>query len=218
MLPGQMLLVPSLTDPTVTWIDANTSFANETTYNFGNFTAASSGLMIAVFLALGTNTRAVSSISIGGGAATIVVSNPSGNTRKFAIGARSVSVGAQNVTCTLSGDNGSSVGTGAAVGVWLMTNYGVVAPFSTNFASSVADNDTSMSMNYAVNGVGVFGACHNNNNGTTWSNATERFDANVGASRFSFADYKATNPETGTVVQAIWSGSVNCCGVGGTWR
>lgn len=166
------------------WLGANGSSSNQTTYNFGSFTAPVGGLMIACFVAGGADSRTVSSCSIGGSAATLDESGSSSQ-EKVAVASRSVSAGSHNVTVTLSGANGTNGA--AAVGIFLL-----VAPatgYTASQSSSAADSaQRTVSFNIPASGYAVYGAMRAfNSDDAAWSSADERYDATHGNIRATFA-------------------------------
>jgi hypothetical protein len=200
---------------TLTFINNATDVTDQTTYNFGNFTAASGGLMIVVFVAQGNQSRTVSSVSIGGTNGTIHNSNASLN-RKYAIASRVVSSGANNVSVTLSGNNGTTPK--AAVGVWLLTGYSSATPVATGADThGTGSSINTISLNTSAGGVAVFGSFNGNNEAITWSSATERYDANLSNSNVSFADLSPTAAETPHSQTADWASSEIGMAVGGSW-
>lgn len=155
--------------PILTWIGMATSAADGTTYDFGDFTAPSAGLMIVG--GWGRNTdgatnRTVSSISVGGTNATLHV-NPSGGSNPIALGSRAVAAGDHNVTLTLS-----ATMLRAAVAVWLLTRYAAAEPVDVDGTNNnTTSTSISATLDLAKDGVAVFMHFHNNDAGS-FSSAT----------------------------------------------
>jgi hypothetical protein len=219
MLPGMVPIIAGAAAGggalTLTYIGQATSTTDLTTYDFGNFNAPAAGLMIVAFEARGSGSRTVSSVSIGGTNGTIHNSNASAP-EKWALASRAVSAGNNNVTVTLSGSNGSSSTLG--VGVWLLENYASATPIGSDGNRATSGTGNSTAFNYDAGSFGVYGVFHNNNNATSWSSATSRFDANVGGGRISFADKFSASAITPHTETASWTGNNPNIGVGGSWK
>jgi len=183
----------------VTFINHASSNANLATYDFGDFTVAEDGLLVALFLARGNNAQTVPSFSIGGVSATIHHSNPN-DLDKRAIASKEVTAGDHNVTVALSGNNGN--GPGVGVGVYLITGYTSTTPVD---ADSLNAESTSLALqiNTGTNGVSVFGAMTLSIlTIESWSEAIESINQQISLIDYAFS-YKLTaiaeTPDTETV-------------------
>jgi hypothetical protein len=200
---------------TLTFINTAVNATDQTTYNFGNFTAASAGLMIVATLLQGNAARTVSSVSIGGVNGTIHNSNASLN-RKYALASRVVAAGAQAVSVTLSGNNGTTPN--ASCAVWLLTNYASATPTATGSDSHGSGSSiNTVAINISAGGKAVFGSWNGNTNSITWSSATERLDTNVNTQNHSYADYSAVAAESPHTETADWASDATGAAVGGSW-
>lgn len=201
--------------PVRTYIGSNTSSANQTTYDFGNFNAPTAGLMI-----IGTGNfgdaaanRTVSSVSIGGGAATIHV-NPSTGAQPSCIASRVVSSGNNNVTVTFSGQmqNGS-------VAVWLLTGYRSATPFDTDGINDSSSGTSRIAtLDCPDRSIAFYYINHHNNNLTTFSAGTERVDQTLEDAVFAAADRLLTNGGIGIQETMSWTGSERSGFSAAVWR
>lgn len=206
-----------------TYVGGATSTANSTTYDFGSFTIPRDGMVVVVFTAMGSDARTVSSVSIGGTNGTIDASNTSANS-KAAIAHRRVAAGSHNVSVTLSGVNGSvdEFGTGAGVGVYVLTGQASDTPNDTDVA---AETDTAQSRTVTVDiadhGVAIFGGMFGKNVGTAWSSATEDADTGIASGAacvVSFAHKTVTAAIAAHVETITWSGGNDKCrAIGAAW-
>ncbi len=115
---------------TLQYISSAASTADQTTYDFGNFSAGSDGLMIVVTGGRAATDRTVSSVSIGGTNGTIhVTSNANGNA--LVIASRVVSAGSQDVSVTFSAGV-----LRAWCSVYLLTGYSSTTPADTDAANN----------------------------------------------------------------------------------
>ena len=193
-----------------------TSSANLTTYDFGNVTVPTDGLLVVVFTAYGDSSRSVSSMSIGGSAVDGAVTG-AGSFSKSAIGWRVVSAGARNVTVVLSGANGTNPGATAAV--YLVTGYSSATPTATDAPANAVGSSYSASVNTLAGQVAVVGVVAVTATNFTFSSATEVYDTPIGASAHAHGYISSTvaaTPHTetatrssgnpgGRVIIAVWS-------------
>jgi hypothetical protein len=171
-LPGLILASPSLA-ASLAYIGSATNTADQTTYNFGNFTAPSAGIMIAGVAgrqSTAGQTRTVSSVSIGGSGATIHV-NPSGGNNAAAIASRFVGSGSQAVSATFSGGVNR-----AACFVWFLTRFHSASPVDTDGVNATSGTSNDISLNIRPGGGALYVAMHSAPNDTVFSSADEDAD------------------------------------------
>lgn len=215
---SQMVLMAANPSPplTLTYIGSATSTTSSTTINYGNFTAATDGLMIV--LVRGRNnsggTQSVTSVSIGGSLGSVHV-NPATANPMGAIASRVVSAGSNNVTAVYSGAAFNSI-----AAVWLLTGYSSATPYSTDGnGAAVSATSVTATLDIPAGGIGVFGCYHENANAHTWTNATEIDDVALATSyRYSWASTSSPALLTAQAVSAAWTGALTHRGiVGATW-
>jgi hypothetical protein len=212
MLPGLAPWVATSTGPKLTYIGSNSSSANSGTYNFGNFTAPTAGLMIVAAVGDSGSNRTVSSISIGGSNGTLHV-NPSLETCP-GIASRVVSAGTNAVSVTFSGSVSR-----AACFVWLLTGYESAAAVATasGGSNSSATSATVTLSSILAGGVAIYVAAAPAS--LSWGTATQRDNLNMESGAFaSGADKTATSRLTSDSEVASWSTSGNAGAAGVSWR
>lgn len=193
---------------TLTYIGANTSGTNATTYDFGNFTAASDGLMIVFAGGRSASAHTLSSISIGGSAGSLVGGGASA-IQSGAIGYRVVSAGANNVTVTFSAGI-----LRAGVQVYLLTGYASATPYDSDVQTG--NSPLTATLDFPANGVAVYGALSNGAAGTTWSAASEDADttitdnvnANIASAHKTASGAGNTETATKSTVEMVLSAAV----------
>lgn len=174
-LPGMFPGAPSLA-ASLAYIGSASNTTDQTTYNFGNFTAPSVGLMIAGVAARQSTagqTRTVSSVSIGGSGATIHA-NPSGGNNAAAVASRLVGSGSQAVSATFSGGVNR-----AACFVWFLTRFHSALPVDTDGINSTSGTSNDISLIIRAGGGAVYVAVHSALNDTVFSSAAEDADIAV---------------------------------------
>jgi hypothetical protein len=201
----------------LTYIGSATSTATAASVDFGNFNAATAGLMVVVFgSGAGVGSASVSSISIGGTNGALV-DNGNVSITHSSIAYREVSSGNNDVTVVLSATLSSSPG--RSVDVYLLTGYENIVPYDTSTANDTA-SATSKSVSLAIpdGGVGIAGIGHTNTNASTWTGLTADRDATVGGSRLTAASLSGkTNYDKLFTASASWTGAVRCSGVSASW-
>lgn len=180
MLPG---ITPAVSAGGIrkTWIGASTNGSTAASISFGNFTVpAGGGLLVTLLIVIGDNSRTMSSVSIGGSAATLHATHGASNFFKAAIASRVVAEGSHDVTAVLSGINNNSPRN--FCGCWLLNNYLSATPsfaqhlyngYTTGTVASSPAHDIpsrSVALYQAVEHPGP----------ATWSHAAE--DGNITAS------------------------------------
>lgn len=205
------------------YIGGGTFTTNASSYDFGNFVIPYDGLVVAAFTAMGSDSRTVSSIDIGGTNSTINVSNTSADS-KAAIASRRVAAGTHNVTVTLSATNGTvdEFGTGAAIGVFLLTGQASDTPNDTDIAAeTTAAQSRSVTVDISDHGVAIFGGMFGRNVGSSWSSATEDADTGIASGAAcvaTFAHKAVTTAIAGHTETVTWSGGNDMCRmIGAAW-
>jgi hypothetical protein len=153
--------------PKLIYLGSNISGSDLTTYDFGNFTAPLSGLLVVGNIGRSpSGNRNLSSVSIGGSAAT-VHANPGGEWNPAGISSLFVGPGSINVQATFSGGMDF-----AAAGVWLLPR--AQSGTSIGSAGSNHGNQTNTSISFDIPARGV--TCYVAwafTNPMTWGSATE---------------------------------------------
>lgn len=184
----------------ITYIGAGRSGANAVTYDFGNFNAATGGLMVVVFGGWSAIVGQVASVSIGGGAATIVTQNLTDNGYKGCIATRVVASGNQDVSVTLNNASNSFAGMGVAV-------YLVTGANATVFATDKKLGGTSFSFSYNTKSGGAVIAGGVSDNANTWGSLTSDIDTNVNGEFLSSAHGTPGSDETPHAESVTFSGN-----------
>lgn len=204
MLPGfgSLLLMPDITPPTITYLGASVVGGNPS-YSYGNFTAPRSGLFVFTHGNgnSGAQSRAISSATIGGVAATIL-QNQAG-WASTGIFAREVDAGTFGVVVNMNGSTGYN-----AVGyAFLVENYRSPTPVVTN---GIAQNSTTVSNSVTVNvpmaAAGICGHYHFTSNSITWTNANKISENSTGGNQIgSSATFTTTTSQSlNRTITASW--------------
>lgn len=196
---------------TLTYVTTLSSASDASSYNFGNVTAATDGLLVCVVVSRAGSAQNVSSVSIGGTNGALPVSN-SGLTNVAAIATRAVSAGDHNVTVNFSGTMAR-----CGVGVYLLTGYASATPSDTDIGQSTGSaNSRALTMDFPTGGKAVYGLFDGNDSNVVWSAATENYDVSPEANaRFSFANKTASG--AGNTETATWTSAANEVGVSAVW-
>ncbi|HEY6022051.1 MAG TPA: hypothetical protein VIY48_19940 [Candidatus Paceibacterota bacterium] len=201
---------------TLTYIGTAESVTTATSFDFGNFSAASSGLMIVVVVGRADNSPTISSISIGGTNGTVIdmTTLGLGANSLTGWGYRQVSSGLNDVTVTFSGSTGTN--TAVAVGVWLLTGNVNDTPYAYDIIETQAVTTASLSHGAAPKSVTLFAAVGKGTADETinsFSGATaEAADDEIGASgrHRRFARYEnATAAQVNRTETVTFSGTAN---------
>lgn len=205
----------SFFNPTLTFINSATTTNDSTTYNPGDFTAASDGVMIVIFGANGSNSRTVSSLSIGGTNGTLITGTTS--VLKLAIGYRAVTAGAQTVTITLSATNGSNSSIG--ITVWLLTGYASATAHDSDApASQTTVATVTATLDLPSGGIALFANVRNSTGATGWTSANDsNFETDVSSRHHAHAFIDPTATETNHAEAASWTGNQTARIVGASW-
>lgn len=193
---------------TATYITTLSTTSNSSTnYDLGNVTVPADGLLVVgVSCRSDATPRSITGVSLGGGAADIVVTTEEA-TNASVIAAREVQAGDRNVTVTVSG----SFVHNCAAHCYLLTGYLSATPVDTDVIKDDTTNPNSLTLDYPENGVGIYVANRDGSGALAdWSAAAENFDSFVDTGRRVCANKTASgagNEETVTFAAAsdAWS-------------
>jgi|APGre2960657404_1045060.scaffolds.fasta_scaffold06790_5 hypothetical protein len=194
--------------------DANT----RTTYTFTLSGTFSPGLYVIGTIAESTNlTVTVSSMTFNSNSMTEAIQSTIGSGTGTVVGIFSYrqtsSITNPVVTVTFSNSCAR-----ANIGVWRIDNNSNDTAFttdsSTGNASSLTNTVNNLNKNYVL--VSIFG--NSSKVGTTWTNATERYEAFSASSGGGGADYTATSSEASRTITATASASQPITLATAVWR
>lgn len=177
-------------------ISTATNSTNQTTHDFGNFNAPTSGVLVAVVTFWGANNATVSSVSIDGSTTgvTIQKSNSSSD-HKTVIASKAIATsGNKNITVTLSGTTGSFAS--AACSGFIMTGALEAQTASVEQSGSGASNPDNMVLNTTTSGVEFYTYVSGTNKQPASTGATIDYTASVNASWHSHGHRLTTAGET----------------------
>jgi hypothetical protein len=195
-----------------TYIGTNSSTANASVYDMGDFVFPAEGLAVVLVVANGAAGARTTTLTIGGGAASVHVDTATGP-RSGAVTSLHVSAGTLNVTVTFSGNQGR-----CAVYVYLLA--GLVSETisdSQGLDASAGSPVTSFSINSVTvpsGGVGLYACIHANNNLHTWTGATEQTAADYTLETDAVSS--ALSLVNGTVTPS-WTTAAAAVAVGASW-
>jgi len=188
------------------YVNYGYSASNLTTYDFGSFTIPANGLVVICVHGLAGSSRTLVSATIGGNAATVVVTSDSDPCT--AIACLPVASGSRGVTVTFSGAMSD-----AAVFVWLITGYTSATATDSDKTNSAGASNLSLStVTIPQKGVGIFAGAHLGSTQTTWTNATEAGDETPNGY------FSTASAVVDATITATWSGSFACSIAGAAWR
>lgn len=172
--------------------------ANQTTYTFTTqpFSTAAAGRLIVVgFVGTGTGPFSISSVTIGGVAATLVVAQAfSGSNASAEFWQATVPTGTTGTVAVTWSTGISNCG----IGIWAL--YGArTTPFDTGSSTASPMSDT---LNIASGGaaLGIAGSLSQTST-YTWANLTERFDTAIETTdTFTGASSQFQNAQTGLAI------------------
>jgi hypothetical protein len=197
-----------------TYINTNSSTANASTYDFGDFTFPTNGLAVVLVVANGAaGVRTISSLTVGGNAASLEVNSGDGP-RTGGVASVAVVAGARNVTVNLSGTQGR-----CAVFVYLLA--GLVSNTVSDFQDLHAPGGTPVtslalnSVTIPAGGVGLYACLHANTNAHTWTNATEQTGADYSVEATD--QVSSALALVAATVTPSWTTSAAAVAVGASW-
>lgn len=200
--------------PRATYLGRLSSASGLTTYNLGNISVPANGILVALVGSRAASARTISSVSLGGAAATVVGSTT--NLDVAGIAYVEVSAGNNNVTVVFSGAMNR-----CGVDLFLITGYKSATPTSTSATSSSSTSTTyTLTLNYNKNSVGVYTRYHNGIS-ATWSGATEDADAELDTGAIMSTGHIYKYVEESGYVETITSAGTSAggtAGAGGSWE
>lgn len=182
----------------IAFIGGGSSAADATSYNFGDFTAATDGLLIVALAAFGVsnNDRTIATVSVGGSAATLATDN-SAVPSVTGIAYRAVAAGAHNVTLTFSGSMAR-----CTAAVYLLTGYGSPTPADTdrNYLSS-SGTSFAITLDFpSGGGIAVYvGKTNGSTTNMSWSSAATDYENNPESGRDEYAHKELFALDSGNV-------------------
>lgn len=199
----------------ISYVGTGTITTDGTSFNFGNFNAASAGVMVVVLCTMGGGGSQNPTMTIGGSSATSrSVSVGSDGNLLSRIFTRAVSSGNQNVTA----DSTGVTLTAAFVAVYLLTGYQTEAPDQTR-ALTLTGTSVTINLDYGPTGVAVYGMNHATpSDSITWTSATTDTDTSVDSTGRCSTAHRAASGAIGQA--ASWSTSEGGNGVvvSAVWR
>lgn len=191
----------------ISWIDSASDATNGTSFDFGNWTASSPGLLIAGIVTTNNNDGSViSSVSIGGSSGTVY--QDSRSTTTAALAYRNVAAGSHNITVNMNTSEDRCL-----IGVWLLTGSSAVDASDTGVGTSATSVQWSQTL--ASGSILLLVNGHANTNATTWSSATEDDDISVESHRAAWATLSGTSGSHTETVS--WSSAASAVVVGRSW-
>lgn len=200
----------------VTYLTTLTSTASQSaSYNFGNVTVPSDGLVVVVAsVRSNITTRSINTISIGGTNGTIHASSGTSVNHSIALGSREVAAGDRNITITISGSCLNGV-----ANVYLVTGHKSATPVDADIAYYTTEQTGTLVLDYAAaNGVGVYGLHRDSSgNSPTWTDATRDYVSFIGTGTRSSANRTASG--AGVSQSITFTAATNSWAVvGATWE
>lgn len=190
--------------PRKTWISSANNAIDTASISFGNFVVPSAGLLVALLTCHGAYSRTMSSVSIGGSAATLHATHGASGTRKAAIASRLVSAGTYNVTAVLSGLNGTSPRN--FCGCWLLTDYISATPVFAQYNYASSTTLVSVTQDIPKYAAALYQVSETDSLPTFTSAAVDSLE-DTGPHRCYWASRRVKTPEPGHVETATYGGS-----------
>lgn len=199
-------------------ISYNTTLTNTsdlTTYSMGNVTATQSCLLVVAVIGRVVGGATVSSVSIGGSAASLVVATTSAEI-PMAMYAREVSSGSQAISVTFS------TGSLRCIAIaWEVTDYNSATASDTdlNFTAGGSSGSTSrnITLDFPTNGMAIYANAHSSGENTVFGAATENIDTFV-ESALQIAGANKTASGAGNTETISWATTANASSVGAVWE
>lgn len=200
--------------PTITYVNNYTNTSALTTYTFNTSGTFVAGLYVVGVIAENANTagRTLSSMTFGGNSMTSIINTASGTGNSGSlIGAifayrQTTDVSAPSIVATFSAGMSR-----ANIGVWRINNNvsDTVFDTATSSISGTATNRTNTVNALKFNAVGVSILANGNNTTTSWTNATERYEAFSTGTGGSGADFQAVAEGDRTITATATSTSTD---------
>jgi len=184
---SQLMLGAARVQTAVSYVTVQNTVASQSSYTF-NCTIASAGLLIvgvAAMTSAGID-RNVTSITIGGVESLVANTATPIADQSTAIGAREMAAGTHSVVVTFSGNQQACM-----LAHWLATAYNNPVAYDSDKKSEYSAAKT-LNVDVPERGFAICMHVHWTNAGTTWTGATERFDASSSNRHYSGADYTST--------------------------
>jgi len=190
------------------FIGATVDTTDLTTYTFNNVnigTPHSTRLVVVGVVGGAGSSRSLSSGTIDGGAATVLVAAGASDWDPSGFMARAVPTGSQcTITVTFSGGVSR-----AGIYVWTVKNCDDAAGYSSQAKNEGASTSQTCVLDIPDNGAALYVHTHGNANAVGFSSASELDDTAVEASwRFAAAQKDVTSAIDGHTETISWSGSV----------
>lgn len=213
IIGGPVTVVTSA--PTLTWINYAVSVSSLATIDFGNFTTASSGVLVVALGGRGAVRGGINNIVVGGSTTTIISGSTQNNANDMAAMGYIVvsSAGTYDITATFAAAGGS-VQEAWGVGVWLITGAYSNSPYGAAFsevtATSVSLNSNQGYKSFTLGGWYHIGSVAVSTGGLTWNTATiDATSSSFGTNRFfSWAHIAASSDYTHTETVATATSDV----------
>lgn len=204
--------------PTITYIGSGQSTSNASSFNYGNFTAASAGLMVVAVVGTTSAARTVSTVSIGGTNGTIHKSwSGSPTTVVGSIASRAVSSGANNVTVTTSGAIGASQQFN--VHVYLLTGYASATPVATDAQAASSVTDVSATLAGTGPSANIYGGVFTRASGSSfWFGDSVTADADVGTNYGTVSAHQAYSRGKSSTTSMSGAGTADHLLVAALWQ
>jgi len=209
--------------PTVTYVTLVDDLTNQTTFTFTNASIGAPGLIVVGYHTeiTGTTARTFVSATIGGSAATSVVTRAQtgvNSTTTGLISRRITSGSTATVSITMSGAS-----LRARIAIWRINNNVSDTAFTTATAGASSGTGLSATLSSVpVNAVGMAAQTNGTDNTPmTWTNATERYDSIIGVgstTQAAGADFFTTASGNRTITTTHISSSQAISLTGAVWR
>lgn len=208
--------------PTVTYVTLVDNATAQTTYTFTDASIGAPGLIVVAYHTevQGSTPRTFVSATIGGSAATSVVTRAQtgvNSTTTGLISRRITSGSTATVSITMSG-----ACLRARIAIWSINNNVSDTAFTTASAGAASGTGLSLTLNSVpANAVGMVAQTNGvENTAITWTNATERYDSQIGAgaTQASGADFFTTASGNRTITTTHISSSQALSAAAAVWR
>lgn len=183
------------------------------TFSSSSFGTASSTRRIIVSIAGANNSRTISSVTIGGVSADIVLQySASGDNNTVGIAIALVPTGTSgSIVVNWSGTQDTTI-----IGWWAATGLESNTAYATS-TNTIPSSPATMDINGLENGFYIGVAGTSSSTGTnTWGNATERYDIAIDRASTG-ADAVTTSGLNSYTLTTSYTGNSNRCWIGATW-
>jgi len=173
MAIGVFMPMATATQLTANYLGNLLSTGTGSTLSMGSITVGGDGLLVVAVVGRGNNNAVISSITVGGNAATLHRSGSGSSVyARGGIASREVAAGSHNITVTLSASQGTPNPALVAY-VYLITNYESATPLTSNAVfSSTGATSYAMSMAIQSGAVAIYaGRIDPGSSSPNWSTA-----------------------------------------------